>query len=151
LGTVRFFVDCAGDAEEILGRAKEVLRIVLNQDSNRWPSKEEWRKLFPIWLIHQFAPEKTQQEAEREVQDWRRLYWGGKREEAEQLLQRTTTVSDWIYCFLPKNRYWSWWDAAVVTSDLLVVAVEVREWPFPWEDLAWLFRAAGALDVRSEP
>ncbi len=63
------------------------------------------------------------------------------------------SLADWLYWFEPKQRFWYWWDAAVKSPELVRVALEVTEWPFPWDSLKslkWLFRAAGAQRVTAE-
>jgi hypothetical protein len=49
------------------------------------------------------------------------------------------------------KRWWSWWDAVVIDKDHIRVAVQVSEWPFPWDMLRWLFRGSGAVDLEEEP
>jgi len=53
--------------------------------------------------------------------------------------------------FLVLERWWSWWDAVILDKDHIAVAVQVSEWPFPWESLRWLFRGSGAVDLEPEP
>lgn len=57
---------------------------------------------------------------------------------------------EWLYWFKPENRYWYWWDANVLDGNVIVIAIEVSEWPFPWDALKWLLRAAGAISVEAE-
>ena len=53
--------------------------------------------------------------------------------------------------FLVLTRWWSWWDAVVLDKHHILVAVQVSEWPFPWELLRWLFCGSGATDLVEEP
>lgn len=144
IGSVRIHAHCAGNAQEVLEKAKEVLRVMLLVDPAKWPDDADWPKILPQWFVGRCGPEPTDEEVERR----KHLPW-------EQKL-RVADVSDWdllgwVHWFRPENRFWWWWDAAAFTPDLLVVAIEVQEWPFPWGSLKWLLRAAGARKVEAEP
>lgn len=55
---------------------------------------------------------------------------------------------DWISWFDPNDtRYWFWWDAFVKEENLLLVAIEVVDIPFPSGSLEWLLRASGAIKI----
>ena len=58
------------------------------------------------------------------------------------------TRLDWLWWFEAEQRYWWWWDAAIPEPDRLRVQVAMADWPFPWDALRFLLRAAGASEVR---
>jgi len=147
LGTVRFRVRCPGNAEQVLEKAKAVLNIVNQRSSSDWPSEEEWRRALPAWFVSRFAPELSQERAEEELRRWRAL---SREEQIRWEEEQEWSLSNWIYWFQPGNRQWYWWDGIAVDADTLIVAVEVKDWPFPWGALRWLFRALGAYRVEAD-
>lgn len=73
-GTVDVVVLCGGgDADQVLGRAREVLRIVVDHQAGRWPSLEEWRELLPSWFLSACSEEMAQEQAEAWLERWRTL------------------------------------------------------------------------------
>lgn len=144
-GSVRFYAKCRGDAELVLARAKQVLESVLRSSSDPWPSLDSWRRLLPKWFVTSCRRELTQEEAERELQAWR-----ASTSEEKAVLNQQWTLSGWLYWFQPENRTWYWWDAAVENPNSIQVAVEVHDWPFPWDALRWLFTCAGADSLEAE-
>jgi hypothetical protein len=147
LGTTRFIARCQGDADAVLRRAREVLGAVLRQPAEPWPSDEQWKAVLPKWFVDACAPAASKDEAEKWLRWWRTLDW---KEQARVAKEKRWSLPDWIYWFHPENRYWFWWDAVASDPNTLIVAVETRDWPFPWESLAWLLRASGARDVEPE-
>jgi len=133
----RLDVDCPGNARIVLAGCREVLEIVLRQDPARWPSDAEWRELLPAWFVQASADEISREEAERRLHLPLR-----KRDE----LDEPWSVGAFVYWFLPDNRYWSWWDAVVLSPDRLRIELEAAD-VFPSEALAWLLRASGASSV----
>jgi hypothetical protein len=148
-GTVRFIVRCPANAPQVLDRAVSVLRVV-NQHSgsdNGWPRESEWPELLPAWFVSVCAPERSRQDTEAWLAQWSIL----PQDEQDRIeREEPWSVSSWTYWFGPRNRQWYWWDARVLDANVLVVAIEVDGWPFPWGALAWLFRAAGAEEVKAE-
>ena len=66
-------------------------------------------------------------------------------------IEKDWSLDNWLYWMEPNKRQWFWWDAKVLEEyDHIALAVEVRDWPFPWGALRWLFRAAGASAVEAE-
>lgn len=146
IGLVTFDVECRGNAHEVYERAREVLRIVVQQHETR-PALDPWTRILPQWFLDACAPEQSPAEAERWSQWWRSL----PREEQREVEAATPwSLQNWIYWFERENRQWYWWDAVVDSPDAMRVAVEVDGWPFPWGALRWLLKAAGAVDVKSD-
>jgi len=147
LGTVRFEVDCYGNAASVLRRCKEVLRAIDGNSGSIWPTVDEWRQILPEWFVVMCAKELSQEENEQWLDWWRKL----RPEEQTQVeAKKKWSLAGWIYWFKPEHRQWYWWDAEVKSENRIVIAVEVGEWPFPWGSLRWFFIAAGATDVLAE-
>lgn len=142
LGTVRIIARCAGDSEQVLAKAKEVLSILISNEPVSVTDLGKWADALPEWLVSQFVPEPTKEEMD--------IYLALPYEERMKPEHNRPSLKAWLYWFQPENRYWQWWDAAVLDKDTLVVAIEVREWPFPWEALKWLLEACGAVSVEAE-
>jgi hypothetical protein len=147
IGSVRFFVRCPGNAEEILSKGKQVLRTVLEHLDGPWPSDTEWRRVLPKWFVEACAEEISREEAEKWLARWRKL---PPAQQAKEEAEKAWSLSDWLYWFEDGNRQWEWWDAAVRDPDTIQVAAEVKCWPFPWGALRWLFKACGAIQVDAE-
>lgn len=142
LGTVRIIARCAGESEHVLAKVKEVLSILISNEPISTSDVAKWQKALPDWLVSRFVPEPTKEEMN--------AYLALPYEERMKPEHNRPSLKGWLYWFQPENRYWYWWDAAVVDNDRLMVAIEVREWPFPWGALKWLLEAAGAASVEAE-
>ena len=122
------------------------MEVVSSIDPNEWPSTEQWTELLPSWFVESFRPEPSPEQLDEELKFMRilpleqRAKWG----------ESKWDFKSWVYWFQPGNRYWFWWDAALVDENTIMVALEVTDWPFPWDELKWLFRAAGATSVEAE-
>ncbi|MHB8064327.1 MAG: hypothetical protein ACYDG2_17130 [Ruminiclostridium sp.] len=137
---VDFEVKCGKKTEVVLGRCKEVLKIVLENSVGKWPSIDEWRQLLPQWFIERCAREITMEEAEKRL--------SLSIEERKEINRKEGwTLSAWIYWFNPEERKWFWWDAKIYEEDTIIITVECISWPFPWRSLEWLFIASGAMSV----
>jgi hypothetical protein len=147
LGTVQFTADCPGDATEVIQRAKEVMLIVSERTISGWPSNDEWKRTLPSWFLAECAPLKTREESDRFMEWWRGL---SPEEQARAEREEAWSLDAWLHWMSPDNRCWTWWDARTNTMDTAIVAVEVKDWPFPWGALRWLFRAAGARSLDAE-
>ena len=147
LGTVRFIARCPGNAHEVLRKTKEVLEVVLAHDKDDWPPDADWGTLLPEWFVSACAKEQSQEEAEASLKRWQSL---PREEQGREEDERCWTVDGWMYWMHPDNRQWYWWDAMVPDTDTVIIAVTVPSWPFPWKDLGWLFRAAGAISLQPE-
>lgn len=146
LGTVRFIAWCSSDAEQVVERAKTVLKAVNKASMGEWPTDHAWRKLLPEWFVARFGPDLSQEEAEAEAARIIKLPPADQKRAAEE----GWSLRGWIYWFQAENRYWYWWDAKPLDDKVVVFAVEVHEWPFPSGALVWILRAAGAEDVQAE-
>ena len=60
-----FNLICDGNAEQVLGRCKEVLGLVSAVNLDPWPSVEQWGKTLPKWFVDACFPEVIREEAER--------------------------------------------------------------------------------------
>lgn len=138
---VGFLARCPGNAAAVLSRAKEVLEIVLAQETTDWPSVDEWRSILPAWFVQQSAAEISQEEAERRIQ---------LPMEERLLLSRRWSVSAFVFWFQPDERHWFWWTAALIDAHTLHITVLAQEFIFPWGSLDWLLRASGATSVEEE-
>ena len=143
IGTAIINVKCSKGAESVLGKVKEVLTIVLNQYAV-WPSLAEWKRTLPMWFVHACRAEITKEEADREQKQSRSLS-----PQARARYESTIgwSLEDWLYWFEPQNRHWFWWNASIEDPTTIRLEIEISEWPFPWDDLRWLLRCAGAHDV----
>ncbi|HEY3267852.1 MAG TPA: hypothetical protein VGM37_13055 [Armatimonadota bacterium] len=117
---------CRGDAEQVLARAKEALERVLEVDPQAWPSNEEWARRLPPWFVARCAPQTA---------------------ETANVGEGRWTLANWVYWFLPEQRFWVWWNARLPDPNTLLVYVVVDGWPFPWGALDWLLRASGAVET----
>jgi hypothetical protein len=145
---VLFNVYCQYNASKVLQNCREVLEVVLQQYEKSWPSETEWYKILPEWFIANCSPEKTIEEEEYLVR-WRTL---SRQEQIIEEEKKAWSVMEWVSWFefddeLQDQRYWFWWDALIKSPELLLVAVEVVDVPFPSESLDWLMRASGAIKV----
>lgn len=147
LGLETFIAICDSNAAEVLERVKSVLRVVFSYGADKWPPDESWRDLLPDWFVERCALEPSMDEVEAWLSKWGQL----SPEEQERLeAERAWSVGEWIYWFQPGNRVWYWWDATVQSPAEILVTVLIRDWPFPWKSLQWLFLASGALDFRHQ-
>lgn len=146
IGTVRFIARCPGNAGEVLAIAKSALEVAIRLSHSGVFEESEWMAALPDRFVKNSAPHPSQDEIDREsvlpLED-------------RILLQteKKWSLRMFMNSFLPEldMRRWSWWDAAILDESHIVVAVEVKEWPFPWQALRWLFKASGAFDLEPEP
>jgi hypothetical protein len=142
--SVPFTARCYGDAQEVLGRIKEVLEIVLQKSLDSWPSDEDWRSLLPRWFVERCAEERSREEIARSLERWRQL---PREEQVRAIEEHVWSVSDWVYGFRPDQRHWYWWDSVVEDPKTFTVVIAVEGWPFAWGTLKWLLRTAGVIAV----
>jgi hypothetical protein len=138
---------CAGDAPEVLARAREVMAAVLTNSAGTWPSELEWRELLPSWFVEACADEETPEQTRQRLARWEHMTLAERALETEN---EAWSVDNWIAWLEPEERQWFWWSADVSDPDQLVVQVEVAGWPAATGALAWLLRASGAVEVTIE-
>ncbi len=148
-GLLLFKVHCQGNADVVLKNSREALGIVLQQYKTIWPSEQDWKKKLPSWFVTTCAPERTESEEEEYLIAWRTL---SSEEQQYQEEEEKWSVMDWISWFEPSDdpfhqRTWFWWDAFIKEPDLLLVIIEVIDFPVPVGSLIWLLRASGGLKV----
>lgn len=143
LGTIRIVAHCAGNSEEVLRKAKEILALVVSSGVEPEIDLSDWQSRFPTWFLTQFVPEPTAEENAK--------YLSLPYEERIEPENNPWDLRGWLYWFQVENRCWFWWDAALPNEDTVVVAIEVTEWPFAWNSLQWLLQASGATSVQAEP
>ncbi|WP_438297101.1 hypothetical protein [Streptomyces sp. HUAS TT7] len=72
----------------------------------------------------------------------------GKRRYLEVRDDRPWSSGDWIYCFDPDLRAWSWWDVTVDENGKVCVWVDTKgEAHIPCEELWWAAFVSGAVGV----
>lgn len=142
IALVRFFALCAGDAPRVLERCKEVMRAVLVQTVDRWPTDEKWHSLLPAWFVATCPDEDAVQEAGAR--------WFELSAEEQSRLTNLWSVSNWVYWFLPDERQWFWWDASMPDANTIELVVEVFGDPFPSGSLDWLLAASGVIKTERE-
>jgi hypothetical protein len=135
---------CAGDADTVLRRSREVLEPVIHLQDGAWPADHAWPRLLPAWFVRACAPETSDEENSAWLARWQEL---SPREQALEEATARWTLLNWIEWFRPEERQWFWWDAAAESPDVAVVEVEIAGWPVPLGSLKWLLRAAGAVEV----
>ena len=138
--------ECRGNADEVQTKTLEVLKTVARKSlTASWPNDAEWRTILPDWFLSRCAQEMSDEEIDH-CDKWLR-----KKPRAEQIRierRKDWPLSAWLYWFEPGNREWFWWSNEVKDTNTLEIMLIIPGWPFPWEALRWLFRAAGAIDVK---
>jgi hypothetical protein len=147
-GLLIFKISCQGNVEAVLKKARETLGVVLQEAQQAWPTEDRWRATLPKWFVEICAPELTEEEEEENLRKWREL---SVEEQQREEQEEKWSVMDWISWFEPgepfEQRAWFWWDAFIVNPSLLLVVVEVLDFPVPLGSLFWLFRASGAVKI----
>lgn len=128
-------VECDTDASRILDATRQVWAIAIKQSNPGETSLDEWKKLFPKWFVEKFGSEISMEEATRR----RALPMQERRRLAE-----TWSLGAWMHWLKPSERQWAWWDAEIVSPQLLQVKVVVDGFPFPAGSLQWLLKCCGA-------
>lgn len=144
VGPVDAVAICDGDAAQVLGRACEVLGIVIDHQLGDWPAIAVWRSLLPGWFIDACAPEMSQEQADAWLAWWKLL---PADQQGAASREKGWSLADWLFWLEPDERQWFWWDTQVESPDRLRVTIEVAGWPAPFGALDWLLRAAGATEV----
>lgn len=142
IGTVRFLVKCHGNANHVLTLAKSVLQAAIVLTNARCCEESVWKVSLPI----EFVKACPQFPTNEELAAYNRL---SLEERLANDRKSGWPLRAFMNSFVVNDRYWKWWDAIVIDDNHIALAVEVEEWPFPWESLRWLFRGSGAIDVES--
>lgn len=147
IGTIRFYVKCKGNAKDILEKTKITLLSAVSELLINNSDTHDWKMVLPDWFVNSCAPERTHEEVIKDTSAFQKLLWS---EKINTIKTENWSLVEWTSWLLPEDRIWIWWDAICTDKDTIVVAVEVTEWPFPWDALSWLFRACGAISVEAE-
>ena len=73
IGTVRFVIRCPIGTDEVLAKAKSVLKAVDDAILMGWPTNEKVAPKLPEWFTERCAAPITQEEAERQLAWWKSL------------------------------------------------------------------------------
>jgi hypothetical protein len=146
MGSLTFIAKCFGNAGEVLSIAKQTLEAAIQLSNSGVFDEYAWTAALPEAFIKASPPFPTPEELEA----YNRL-------SLDERIERDSTAGWPLRAFInsfrpePEMRYWSWWDAAILDENHIAVAVEIKEWPFPWQALRWLLKASGAIDLEPEP
>jgi hypothetical protein len=132
-------VECDRDAEDVLARCREVMRTVLAQPEDPWPSVEQWRQILPRWFVEAGGEEIRPEDEAREQARIAKLTF-------EELEKLPWPAGLWVSTF-EGGRSWYWWDAEVVSPKHLSVKLAVEGHPWSEGAVRWLLIAAGAKHV----
>lgn len=148
MGVVRFLVRCPLEANDVLAKAKDVLRAVDEAILKGWPVNGKSKPHLPEWFTSACIAEMSPDQAKQWLVWWKSL---SPEDQTKAETEKDWSLENWLYWMEPNNRQWFWWDAKVLEKyDHIALAIEVEAWPFPWGALRWLFRAAGASAVEAE-
>ena len=148
VGGVRFLVRCPFGTNDVLAKAKSVLKIVDEAALRGWPADGKSTPSLPEWFTSACVAEMSSEQAKRWLAWWKTL---SPEKQTRAEIEKDWSLDNWLYWMEPSNRKWFWWDAKVLEGyDHIALAVEVQAWPFPWGSLRWLFRAAGASAMEAE-
>lgn len=143
IALISVLAHCVGNAPEILVRCREVMRIVLAQDVERWPTDQKWLSLLPGWFVTACVDDEA---LRLEAQRWLEL----SDAERAAAVSGPWSVGGWTDTFLPHQRQWFWWDASTLNGDAVRVLIEIFADPFSWGALEWLLKASGAVGVERD-
>ncbi|MFF1615238.1 hypothetical protein ACFVYA_46515 [Amycolatopsis sp. NPDC058278] len=72
----------------------------------------------------------------------------GVRQYASRGGEEPFELQEWLFCFDPELRAWSWWDATQISDESVMLWVDSSGEPvFPCEELRWLAYVCGATAV----
>jgi hypothetical protein len=146
-------VDCDGDAAEVNERALQVMSIINEWClAPEWPSLDDWRRLLPDWFVWACAPERTDEDYEREKEERLALPAG---ERVPWNRWRKSSLSEFTDCLAPEGRLgpvspcWIWGESEVRDGRTIAFDIDQMGDPPPGlpPGLRWLFLASGANDV----
>jgi hypothetical protein len=108
VGTVRFLVRCPLGTNDVLAKAKEVLRIVDEATLAGWPVKGDLTPSLPEWFASACVAEMSSDQAKRWLAWWKSL---PPEEQTKAEIEKDCSLNNWLYWMEPNNRQWFWWDA----------------------------------------
>lgn len=119
-----------GDLNDCLSRIKQIVELIASRSSDQWPTEDEWRNLFPSWLIESFKFY-TPEEAEILLttipkERWSELPWD---------------FGSWLDAI--QDRGWQWWSSKVHESEF-EICLSIVEWPASLEAFEHIITAAQA-------
>jgi hypothetical protein len=132
LGLDSIDVRCDSDAQLTLDRVKECLAMVIEHCDDGADTGVD-REL-PSWFLNSFvegSPAMMRYRADnpgKESSSW--------------------TLDSWLYWFDSDERMWRWWDAEVISPNMITIRLVALDWPTPTAALKWLLYAAGAISVK---
>lgn len=144
---ILFRVSGSDDPSALIRKAKSVLAIIDETALlGDWPEIDNWRSRLPQWFVDACAPAMSELEANTWLIRWKKM---SLKERAADEASRLWSLDNWLYWMEPERRTWFWIRAEPISSEDVMFAIDVEEWPFPWDNMKWLWKAAGAKDVRS--
>ena len=149
-GLMVFKVESEDGSEIALGKIKEVMQIVLEQSVRNWLSDDDWLKILPTWFVSACVPERSIEQVEEDLVQWRSL---SDEEQQRREEEESWSALEWLRWFQPSDdpydqRMWFWWDSWLQDANSFFVVVEVTDVPLPLGSLMWLFKASGAKNIQ---
>jgi hypothetical protein len=126
-------------------RIREVAELLLALRSHRDADSEIVLQAAPSWLVDAFTSERTMEEAEDWLAQWRAA-------PDKLAFERDSgwTASNWLHWFSSDNEFWSVGDVSVDDDgNRLTVYLEHDDDPIPFEALRWM-ALVGELQVGDE-
>jgi len=131
----------------MIRRVKTVLAVIDETALlGDWPQADQWRSRLPKWFVDACAPAMSELEANTWLIRWKKM---SLKERAADEASRLWSLDNWLYWMEPERRAWFWLCADPVSPQEVMFTVDVDSWPFPWDDMKWLWKSAGARDVRN--
>ncbi|WKX70647.1 hypothetical protein [Streptomyces sp. XD-27] len=97
----------------------------------------------PAWFLSHSTGETSAENDDRAGSEGKASYERNRGE-------RPWTAEEWLYCFDPDLRSWSWWDVTADKDGHVRVWVDTKgEGHIPCEELWWAVYVAGASEVRT--
>ncbi|MFZ0217834.1 MAG: hypothetical protein WAM30_18035 [Candidatus Dormiibacterota bacterium] len=113
--------DCPAGAPRALGRARDVLRVVLEHQTGPWPDLDRWQAMLPAWFVEACVDD-------RRVRNCVLDRW---------------SLRAWLHWLQPDQRQWRWWDARPVDETHLRVQLLPAAETYLRGSLEWLLTVAG--------
>jgi hypothetical protein len=136
-----------GIADEVLRKAREVMRIVsVISGDGEWAAEAQWPRRLPVWFVNACRPEDA-----AVGDDGPALHEMTAEERRAAYLADTWTLAEWLSAMEPGAREWLWWSTEARDGHTIHVVVDRLGDPSNLGSppgLWWLFRACGAVDYR---